>query len=215
MPAKRARDWRATLFVWRGVLRCSAGALTWRGAWALRGPGEPEPSDETLSTSANTFECSGPVAEAADAPTLARALAGTTASWTSSTYLLDQGDGRGRCTYSDETHRVVFKGSDEGSGGGASATAGAGAGESASAGVGAGTLVAACGRTEFGAFVSLGRLTVQGADVVLTLARRYVDDADPRASFAEPRRALELSERLGEDPLPWRIDEKMRRVALL
>ena len=62
--AKRARtverDWRATLFVWRGELEIGGSPdtgpqISWRGAW-LGTDDETMPSDAALKASANTFE---------------------------------------------------------------------------------------------------------------------------------------------------------------
>ena len=60
--AKRARtverDWRATLFVWRGHLEIHSPdehQIAWRGAW-LGTDDDTMPSDAALKASANTFE---------------------------------------------------------------------------------------------------------------------------------------------------------------
>ena len=65
--AKRARtskpverDWRNTLFVWRGVLGVGGSPdtgpqISWRGAW-LGTDDDTMPSDAALKASANTFE---------------------------------------------------------------------------------------------------------------------------------------------------------------
>ena len=65
--AKRARtskpverDWRATLFVWRGELEIGGSPdtgpqISWRGAW-LGTDDDTMPSDAALKASANTFE---------------------------------------------------------------------------------------------------------------------------------------------------------------
>ena len=61
--AKRARtverDWRSTLFVWRGELDVGGSPdtgpqVSWRGAWL--GTDDAMPSDAALKASANTFE---------------------------------------------------------------------------------------------------------------------------------------------------------------
>ena len=228
MPPKRPRaDWRSPLFVWRGALRYDAGTrrLAWRGAWLSAEPGAGAPADAALAASENAFEqgadgvgpleiagVAGGVADAgagigadaaagaaagaavdgaaagADASLLGRALLGAALSLRGS-YLLDQGDGRGRTRFEDVSHRLAV----------AALPLGA-SGEPFAA------RVAACGQTEFGSFVSYGRVSVSarpgpsgpepgpgpgGApELVLTLARRYVDDADPRAKWEDAAEAL-------------------------
>ena len=99
-------------------------------------------------------------------------------------YQLDQGDGLE--TFSDKTHMFKISAAPDGS-----------------------VLVAARGTTEFGAFVSAGRLESGGSTgVQLTLARRYVDDADPRKKWTTADRVTTelLSDRQGAfaDGGPWR-----------
>jgi hypothetical protein len=83
--------------------------------------------------------------------------------------------------------------------------------------------VAAKGSTEFGCFVSAGKIgpgkddkseaaDVTASDVVqLTLARRYLDDSDPRTKWSAKRAAEGLkSEGSGASiAAPWR-SESMR-----
>ena len=102
-------------------------------------------------------------------------------------YLLDQGDGAGLCPYRDIQHRFHL----------------------APAPDGQTVLVAARGSTEFGYFISAGALaSVDGGGIQLTLARRYLEDDDPRAKWSSPARVVE--ELLRKEPTggpPWHEDE--------
>ena len=76
-------------------------------------------------------------------------------------------------------------------------------------------IVGARGSTEFGEFVSLGRMDshfMGGAAATLTLARRYIADDDPRCKLS----AQDIVDRIGSGPdsahrdtpwtaLPWRV----------
>lgn len=65
-------------------------------------------------------------------------------------------------------------------------------------------LVTASGNTEFGRFVSAGRLNVHDtARTVLTLARRYVADSDPRAKLSAKEVASQCIEAKDFDE-PWK-----------
>lgn len=92
-------------------------------------------------------------------------------------YQLDQGDGSGAGTYRDISHHVAFS-------------------KLYSSGFEA---VGACGETEFGRFVSHGRLTCsedaeeKEPKLTLTLARRYVVDKDARAALTSASAALAQS----------------------
>ena len=80
-------------------------------------------------------------------------------------------------------------------------------------------IVGACGMTEFGRFVSLGRMTMGTDGPMLTLARRYVSDDDPRAKlsakevlalvFSNVAKKELIEERFDEAPweaLPWKVE---------
>jgi len=201
---KRARepsDWRTPLFVWRGALALDAArTLSWRGAWLAADAGDGAPSDAALATSDNVFDCEGVVepaagatAGAAGAPAGAdaaaaggtegsaaaagtaadvlRALAGRGAIVLArSGYLLDQGDGAGRVRFEDGAHALAL------------GPLRAGGRECAAAAV---------GDTQFGRFVSFGAARAgAGGAAELTLARRYVRDADARAAWRDAQAAL-------------------------
>lgn len=112
-------------------------------------------------------------------------------------YKLDQGDGEGLQDFEDDEHVAAsrdgrFYGGEPGP-------------------------VAAAGSTPFGRFVSLGVITEEKQEeapsiFTLTLARRYVDEADPRSEWTTP---LRVFEGLGDDEafdvadLPSRLPWKM------
>ena len=175
-PRSRERDWRSTLFVWRGVLQLADGVVTWQGAWVGSDDGA-EPSAAAFAASANTFTVRGSARdrtsllqpdEMGNAPRLMGTdqdtlLGSFDFDFADSSYVLDVGD----APKTDDAHRFVVL-----AGGGA----GGGAAE-----------VGAFGRNEFGRFVSFGHVTACAPDArsaVLTLARRYVRDGDARAAVA-------------------------------
>ena len=170
-------------------------------------PASASAADASAHASSSSSAAVAPLA-------LLRALAGASVALRSS-YLLDQGDGRGRQRFADEAHCLAFGDARADAQGGASAA------------------VAAVGATEFGRFVSFGRAEASGGGgaLTLTLARRYLDDADPRAALADDdaRGALAKCEELlagsaglqaaaaaatweVEAALPWRLDKKLQRV---
>jgi hypothetical protein len=231
MPKRKAApDWRATLFSWRGRLKsanCSGAAVVttqppgWRGSWVpIAHPGT-EPSSEDYACSENTFEATiefgvsdstGGAGSSSDASATLRALAGAETIAIAATYKLDQGDGSGLQSYSDESQRLAVGPVREGSDG---------ADEVA--------IVAAYGSTtEFGRFSSFGSIERRGEELVLTLMRRYVDDRDPRAAWADARTAFNETIKLASaaasvpadavnrhhfrEALPWRLDSKLKRT---
>ena len=111
-------------------------------------------------------------------------------------YQLDQGDGRGHQSYSDDWHDMAVSIR------------------------GPYAVVAACGETQFGRFISLGY--VDGQEMML--ARRYVADDDVRASWRTPRDVLQGTDwgiledgQESFDPeavaakLPWRVEPSKKR----
>ena len=110
MP-KRPRDWRATLFHWRGALSLDEStappSLAWAGAWLPSDDGAAPPL-AAHTTSPNTFRCAAPLPSAQLAPLALPSFAGATLAMSSASYLLDQGDGEGLQTFSDEVHGVAF-----------------------------------------------------------------------------------------------------------
>lgn len=131
------------------------------------------------------------VARAPDAVAVLRALHGASGDWKGH-YLMDN-DGSGRASkYKDVQHSFRLE-TTAFSDGGSPASA---ADVAPSGGVACQCVCAARGETEFGSFVSLGAIRVRGGNagssgaaaagasyLELTLARRYVDDEDPRASW--------------------------------
>ena len=95
------------------------------------------------------------------------------AEFISGSYKLDQGDGL--ADFSDLSHRVHLS---------------------------AQGVVGACGSTEFGKFISLGKLIAHGTHGELTLARRYIADNDPRAKLSAEQVAL-LAASPSEREEPW------------
>ena len=154
-------DWKATVYYWRGTLSFAANKLTWKGAWAGSRAGLP--SDSEFAASPNEFtltaaaKVKGGVTLSANAAEL-KPAAGIKGKFVGK-YMLDQGDGLE--SFQDKTHMFKISAREDGS-----------------------VMVAARGTTEFGAFVSAGKLdSLSGEGVQLTLARRYVDDADARKKW--------------------------------
>ena len=188
-------DWRKPLFYWKGKLQWinnnnndsgdndnNHTTFVWRGSWhsAVAQHGLPSSREFESTKDTNTFRLKGSAA--------------TTTSTTSSNpdevllnqnitalvnnewilkghYKLDQGDGNGPQKYRDKSHRLVF--------------------------VQQPTpphepqkylLAGACGRTEFGNFVSAGYAKVKNVpnnsnekiEINFVLARRYIDEKDKR-----------------------------------
>jgi len=235
--ARVERDWRATLFVWRGALdtashTCGAPMLEWKGAW-LGTDDDSMPSDADLKASPNTFELEtepfdeeairakgerdmndagvteGDVAEPdvlfecidmqrggadEDDPEGLKAffvLPGLYEMEFSGSYLLDNGDGLQRTE--DTEHKWAVRTDKD---------------DTFAA-------VAAVGTTPFGRFVSLG--VIEGE--TMTLARRYIDDSDPRIAWTSPDAVLDAVLGGGDDfaagldlaeipsKLPWKVEE--------
>ena len=208
------RDWRATLFVWRGVLDVRDGnSVTWGGAWE---PTDTDalPDDSAYVSSENEFvlrsrnyveqdaiEILESCIEPKDMEDLGELFWGLEHLGDiklTGSYQLDQGDGRGHHTYTDDWHdmAVSIRGQY--------------------------AVVAACGDTQFGRFVSLGY--VDGQEMML--ARRYVADDDVRAAWRTPRDVLHGTDwgiledgQESFDPeadgvlvakLPWRVEPSKR-----
>ena len=238
-PAKRARaepaerDWRATLFVWRGELEAEPSiqmkhadcgpptpSITWRGAW-LSTDDETMPTEAALQASPNTFKVKTSKFDEkkiregtswAGTPIHGRDDYAATAEILEEIMMSEWGteteEGDGDYGKPDRLCEMKFdKGSyklDNGNG-----------------------LeevkdvehrwevrtpaVAAVGTTPFGRFVSLG--IIDGSTETMTLARRYIADDDPRVAWASPAAVLDAL--LGEGPLaldeipaklPWKVD---------
>ena len=208
------RDWRATLFVWRGVLGVSdfGNSVTWRGVWVPTDTDTlPDSGDTRYENSKNEFDLQSRVyrgqdeveilescVEPKDMEDLGELFWGLEHLGDiklSGSYQLDQGDGRGHHTYTDDWHdmAVSIRGQY--------------------------AVVAACGDTQFGRFISLGY--VDGQEMML--ARRYVADDDVRAAWRTPRDVLNGTDwgiledgQESFDPeavatkLPWRVEPSKR-----
>ena len=222
---KAAPDWRQPVFYWRGKVE----GTTWEGTWVSSIDGLP--SDEEFATSTNTFklECrylwtlalalaSCPHAPSSHLHASSKPL-GTVykhkdeAVTFTGHYKLDNGGGP--ADYSDVEHNInAFNGPPEHH----PATHGW-------------AVVGACGNTEFGRFVSLGRLDKRAAGEVsgeeeytrLTLARRYVDDDDPRAGMSAEDVRKRITGYKAPDEgvidvpwlaLPWKVPDNLYSYAL-
>ena len=205
------RDWRATLFVWRGVLEVSDGnSVTWGGAWE---PTDTDalPDDSAYVDSKNDFALRTRMMGGDDLEILETCTIGPDMEhlgelfWgleqlgdikLTGSYQLDQGDGRGHQSYSDDWHDMAVSIR------------------------GPYAVVAACGETQFGRFISLGY--VDGQDMML--ARRYVADDDVRAAWRTPKDVLNGTDwgiledgQESFDPeavaakLPWRVEPSKKR----
>lgn len=162
---KQKKDWRTPLFYWRGGI----AGTTWEGTWVANDAGLP--SDAEFEASPNTFklECSRPLARLYEGVDGHR---GAEATLTGS-YKLDNGDGP--ADYSDTRQTISAWNGPPDHHPSPSSWA----------------VVGARGDTEFGRFVSLGRLDQKAAGEVpgndtyqrLTLVRRYIEDDDPRTSM--------------------------------
>ena len=196
--AKRASDWRSPLFYWRGTV---AGGV-WEGTWVASTDGLP--SDADFAASANSFKLTSSTAHLG---TLHAVDGGASLT---GMYKLDNGEGL--ADVSDIEHRVCARrlvveqplSPTE---------------EEEQPSNASWAVVGACGDTEFGPFVSLGRLdtvtptTVTASEAAaaepvsytrLTLARRYLSDKDKRVGMS----AMEVVDRVyGVDAwaiqLPW------------
>ena len=207
------RDWRATLFVWRGVLGVSeTNSLTWDGVWE---PTDTDalPDDSAYVDSKNDFALRTRMMGGDDLEILETCILGPDMEalnelfWglehlgdikLTGSYQLDQGDGRGHQSYSDDWHDMAVSIR------------------------GPYAVVAACGETQFGRFISLGY--VDGQDMML--ARRYVSDDDVRAAWRTPKDVLNGTDwgiledgQESFDPeadgvlvakLPWRVEPSKR-----
>jgi len=204
------RDWRATLFVWRGVLGVSeTNSLTWDGVWE---PTDTDalPDDSAYFDSKNDFALRTRMMGGDDLEILETCILGPDMErlgdlfWglehlgdikLTGSYQLDQGDGRGHQSYSDDWHDMTVSIR------------------------GPYAVVAACGETQFGRFISLGY--VDGQDMML--ARRYVADDDLRAAWRTPKDVLNGTDwgildddEESFDPeavaakLPWRVEPSKR-----
>ena len=183
MPARKRQKKKAPAADWRTPL------FYWRGIVSQTASGE-DAWQGTWVASAEGLPCDAEFSASQNAfkllssePLGMLAMTEETCSLSGS-YKLDNGDGPE--DHSDVTHRIRVL--DSG-------------------------VVGARGTTEFGEFVSLGRLEQGAEGLSLTLARRYIDDDDPRCSMS----AAQVAERLDEAgpdskhveapwcALPWKV----------
>ena len=218
--AKRARtverDWRATLFVWRGELEIGGSPdtgpqISWRGAWL--GTDDAMPSDAALKASANKFELETEpfdheqIQEKANATLVGTEFEGEECGGTEIVFEaidmilggMDEEDPEGRKAFFqlDGLFEMKFGGSYKlDNGDGLEDTSDdthrwevRSWPKAAPGEVECAThaAVAAVGTTPFGRFVSLG--AIDGS--TMTLARRYIADDDPRAAWASPAAVLD------------------------
>ena len=230
MPRKAAkrprtveRDWRATLFVWRGHLEINSPdeqMISWRGAW-LGTDDDTMPSDADLKASENTFELKTEpfdheqIQEKANATLVGTEFEGEECGGTEIVFEaidmilggMDEEDPEGRKAFFqlDGLFEMKFGGSYKlDNGDGLEDTSDdthrwevRSWPKAAPGEVECAThaAVAAVGTTPFGRFVSLG--AIDGS--TMTLARRYIADDDPRAAWASPAAVLDAV--LSEGPL--------------
>ena len=220
--AKRARtvverDWRSTLFVWRGELEIGGSPdtgpqISWRGAW-LGTDDDTMPTETALKESANTFELNTEpfdheqIQEKANATLVGTEFEGEECGGTEIVFEaidmilggMDEEDPEGRKAFFqlDGLFEMKFGGSYKlDNGDGLEDTADdthrwevRSWPKAAPGEVECAThaAVAAVGTTPFGRFVSLG--AIDGS--TMTLARRYIADDDPRAAWASPAAVLD------------------------
>lgn len=224
-------DWRSTIFYWRGNISITPSdsgkdaTLIWEGSW--EGSADGFPKEEEFQSSLNKFRlvCNDPKNISGDSITTNETDGITTdvmeklinlEGSLKGSYLLDQGDGQGLQRFEDHSHEfatseIITDKEDKF------------------------LVVSACGSTEFGRFISHGRITLatstidpptstQSKTLTLTLARRYVMDKDSRSSYQKGGGAkLLLKDWLGgkkhdpdsihkelnaEEALPWRVLKK-------
>ncbi len=178
-PSKkgRAADWRTPIFYWRGVIE---DEWVWSGTWVVSDSGLPELED--FEKSANTFRLT--CSEMFGMLPMTEEVATFTGS-----YKLD--NGAGLQDVKDFQHRIKVVESDQ----------------LDAMGLAKWCVVGARGTTEFGEFVSLGRLDrdFQGG-VTLTLARRYIADDDPRCKMGVDEvvgRVVENGPDHSHSEFPW------------
>ena len=198
---KPALDWRVPIFYWRGTLT----GKTWQGTWVASEFGLP--SDDDFKASENTFklECSEMLSlVAAGSHNSTKNWEAEGAKFTGS-YKLDNGDG---LEDTEDIEHLIWavKGPPS---------------HHPLGNIFDWATVGACGDTPFGRFVSLGRLDKKEAlpdnpsmqYTRLTLARRYIDDADPRKKMSARDVCARVSS-CGEDEwaintpwlaLPWKV----------
>ena len=193
-------DWKETVFFWRGLLRIYYGGqqqkLTWDGSWVPGTSAAGLPSDAAFDASVSTFALTAVLPPQMSGIRLSAAgdmlsPSAMTARFKGS-YLLDNGDGLN--PYTDFAHSFqIFRASSDT------------------------VLVVAKGTTEFGPFISAGRLDHAPSDttgnaVKLTLARRYLEERDKRVRWGVKELAESLMQAEAEvAEQPWRAKSMQLR----
>ena len=172
---------------------CASNKFTWNGSWVGCGVGEEEPRIDDFNASKTKFEYKLDFLTDVDFSNLMQLV--NIVGKTSGTYLLDNGDGRQ--AYCDLCQDVILDC------------------------IGGDTFVAAKGDTEFGSFVSFGKIEDCGGKRFLTLARRYISKGDCRLSLATPKDVFShCRDKIGETELgavsffnclPYRLAEKLKK----
>jgi len=180
-------DWRSPLFYWKGMLihDVDKNKLKWSGSWAsaLAENGLPNEEEFSKTKKTNGFKLESVGELKSSLPSnknvdisesaLLEYLVGKSGNF-KGRYSLDQRDGEGPRQFKDLSHHFAFNtSSDDGNG----------------------VLVAACGSTEFGHFVSAGYIHIKNDSTTeLVLARRYIDEHDSRQDIVKKKDARLLLE---------------------
>jgi hypothetical protein len=171
-PAATESDeltWKDTMYFWRGALTYSQRKLSWDGTWVS---GSTMPPPEQFAASESKFKMSCTFSRSDDIANLPEPFhLSEVKGEFKGTYLMDSGDGVK--TYRDRTHKFEFFVVDD-----------------SEIDDPAPVCCAAVGNTDFGKFVAVGQVVRQNNVIELTLARRYIEDGDPRASWTPSQLAM-------------------------
>ena len=176
-------DWRTPLFYWRGKV---SNKKSWSGTWVASADGLP--SDADFAASANTFTltCSKNIGTMSDGPS--GTADAPTATLTGSYKLA----GDGQEEESDIKHSICVQD-----------------GPAVGTPFGDSEWVSVAGRgtNRFGKFLSLGKMVrTNDGEHVLTLARRYLAEKDPRCTMSA-QKALGRVSGEEEGPEMWACEE--------
>ena len=153
------KDWRETLFVWKGSFKLEISSASWMGSWSSFTQNE---NARDFAETENKFTADGIYERKFTSKDSAETF---TVFTKSSSYLLDNFDGRGLKKHRDKAHKMwinrlpccVHCGAKQ---------------------------VVATGKNEYGPFISHGMMgTNENQETTLTLARRYIDDGDERLKY--------------------------------
>jgi hypothetical protein len=169
MAAQDELTWKDTMYFWRGALVYSQRKLSWDGTWVS---GSTMPSSEQFAASENRFKMFCTFSRSDDIANLFEPfyLSEVKGDF-KGTYLMDSGEGVK--TYRDRVHKFEFFVVDD-----------------SEIDDAAPVCCAAVGNTDFGKFVAVGQVVRQNNVIELTLARRYIEDTDPRASWTPTQLAM-------------------------